>query len=245
MLVLAASLTGCTVVEEEGTAGRAFPGLLSRRDTEAYLQMPTISITEGSRRWLVAPRAILELTDGFLNFEFTEEEGLAGSILSVAQDADRIWIGTTRGVQSLDKELHFIRTYLEDPNLNAMYVTSYAPGWAVAMGSRGAVLIDALGMNVEIHPAPDIDIREVTDAVLYNDELWVSTLRGLHRFSIQWKSWNGTFGGKEIKQSRILRLERVPDLIADTVIGETLYAVTEAGLFIYNPTFDTWERVGL
>lgn len=243
--LLGCVLTGCSIVEETETKESAFPNLLSRRETEAYLKLQRISITDGSRRWLVAPRAILELTDGFLNFEFTEEEGLSGSILSVANDADRIWIGTTRGIQSLDKELHFIRTYVEDQGLNAMYVAPYAPGFAVAMASRGAVLIDALGLGVEIHPAPQIDIREVTDATLLDDDLWVSTFHGVHRFSIQWKSWNDTFGGKEIKQSRILRLERVPDVVADTVIGETLYAVTETGLFIYNPTFDTWERVGL
>jgi hypothetical protein len=212
---------------------------------QPYLSLPTISISEGTTRWIAAPRAILELTQGFLNFEFTEEEGLMGSILSMTQDTDRIWIGTTDAIQSLDKELHFIRTYVEEPGLTARYVMPYANGFAVAFGSRGAIMIDAAGLGVEIIPAPEIDIRETTDVELFGEDLWVSTHRGLHRFSVSWKVWNDTFGGKEIKASTILRLERVPDLLGDSVIGETLYAITETGVFVYQPTFDTWERLGL
>jgi hypothetical protein len=244
-LVGLAGLAGCALVEEPQTAGDAFPSRLSRRDVGPYLELPGIAISEGSRRWLLAPKAILELTDGFLNFEFTEEEGLVGSILTASQDSDRIWIGTTRGIQSLDKELHFIRTYVEEPGLSALFVAPYAPGLAIAFASRGAVFIDALGLGVEIIPAPEIDIREATDVELFGDDLWVSTHRGLHRFSVPWKSWNDTFGGKEIKATSILRLERVADFIGDTLIGETLYAVTDAGVYVYRPTFDTWERLGL
>jgi len=238
-------LLGCTVVQEEVRPVDPFPGYLPRREIEDYIRIREIILDDGGQRWVVTPNAVLEFNDGFLGFEYGADEGLLGSVLSVYQDLKRLWIGTTRGVQSLDKGLHYVRTYVEDPDMQAVFVSRFAVDECVALTSRGVGFINAGLLTTEIYPLEGFQIREVNDVALFEGDLWVATRRGLMRFSLTWKSWNQAFGSKMLKRLGVIRLERVEERIGDRIVAVQLYAITAEDLFIYRPGFDNWERLGL
>ena len=69
-------------------------------------------LDDGVKRWVISPETILEFTNGFLSYEYAADEGIAGTILSVSQDPQMLWIGTTKALQSIDKTRNFVRDYI-------------------------------------------------------------------------------------------------------------------------------------
>jgi len=216
---------------------------LSRRDLEAYWSLASVVFDDGSRRWIVSPRSVLEFQNGFFAFEYAEDEGITGSILSASQDADRIWLGTTNAVLAIDKDLHFVRALFQEENLQARFVAALGRDGGLALTARGVAMIEASALTYVLYPNPGFDIREVVDAEIYDRDLWVGTLGGLWRFSSFWKAWNQSFGQKSLARSPILRLERVART-GEGGTGEDLYALTAGGAYLFRPSFDDWERLG-
>jgi hypothetical protein len=239
------ALSSCAPVPESSRQPEMFPDYLPRRAFDHYGRIRTVVLDDGERRWAVTPNAVLEFSNGFLDFEYGAGEGLDGNILSVDQDESRLWIGTTRALQSLDKDLHLVRTYLEDPALEALFVGARRNDQSIAVTSRGVVLTDALSLSLEIYPLESFDAREVNSVVLFEGNLWAATQHGLRRFSVSFKSWNQNFGPKQLKEENVLRLEVAEDRIGDTVVGHSLYAITGTEVYIYRSGFDSWERLGL
>ncbi len=238
-------LPACAVVPEEAPAPDAVPDYLPRREVENYERMRNIILDDGPQRWIVTPQALLEFTNGFLTFEYGSDEGLLGSILSIMQDSQRLWIGTSRALQTLDKSLHYVRTHLEDPDLQAVSLFLYASDRCVAVTALGIVFVDAGSLTQEVYPLDGFSIREVNDVAFFEGDLWIATSRGLYRFSTTWKSWNQSYGSKMLKRLNVLRLVRTDQQEGRQTGPASLYAVTMRELFIYRPAFDNWERLGL
>jgi ligand-binding sensor domain-containing protein len=236
---------GCALPPQTTTDYGPLPYETSRRVLSRYRELPRVIVDQDGKRWIITPQAVLQVSSGFFEFEFAADEGLEGSILSFDHDPDRIWLGTTDAVQTLEKDTDFIRTYLVETGLEARFVAADHPGRAVALTSRGAVLLDPVGRTTEIYPYDGFDVREVTDVILHEANLWVGTLRGLHRFSLDWKSWDRAFGGKTMRRSAILRLELADEIVNQRVVARTLYAVTSESVYIYRTGFDDFERIGL
>jgi len=235
----------CSIASDEAPPQDPYPSDVPRRSLALYQQMERPVLDDGVKRWVVSPETILEFTNGFLTFEYAAAEGISGTILSVSQDPQLVWIGTSKALQSIDKTRSFVRTYIEESSLQAVYVVATSPERAVALTSRGVVLLDGLGLAHEIYPFDDFEIRQVFDVVLFEGNVWVASRRGLKRFSTVWKSWDNSFGGKELRRTAVIRLELVPDFVGQSQVGESLYAITPQAVYIYRPTFDNWERLGL
>jgi hypothetical protein len=216
---------------------------LSRRDLEAYWSLSTIVLDDGPRRWVVSPRNVLEFNNGFFVFEYAADEGISGNILSAAQDANRVWIGTSSAVVSIDKDLHFVRPLFEEEGLQARFVATLGGNDALALTARGVATFDASALTYVLYPITDFDIREVVDAEIFERDLWVGTLRGLWRFSTFWNAWNQSFGSKSLARSPVIRLERVPRS-GEGPVTEDLYAITANEAFVFRAAFDDWERLG-
>jgi hypothetical protein len=242
--LLAGILSGCTVAPAPADAPPLPPSSdLSRRDLEAYWSLSTIVLDDGSRRWVVSPRNVLEFNNGFFVFEYAADEGIKGNILSAAQDAERVWIGTSTSVVSIDKDLHFVRPLFEEDGLQARFVAALGRDGGLALTARGVATFDAAALTYVLYPTSDFDIREVVDAEIFERDLWVGTLRGLWRFSTFWNAWNQSFGSKSLARSPVVRLERVPRA-GDGAATEDLYAITANEAFVFRPAFDDWERLG-
>jgi len=236
---------GCAVPPETTVDYGPAPYETPRRVLTRYQQLPRVLLDADGARWIITPGAVYQTANGFLEFEFAGDEGLTGSILSFDDDVDRIWLGTTEGIQTLEKRTNFIQTFVDEPHLDAWFVAALRPGWAVALTSRGAVLIEAQTRTTEVHPFDAFDMREVTDVVVHEENLWVGTRRGLHRFNIDWKSWDRSYGGKPLRRSAILRMEVADEIVNQRVVARTLYVVTPESVFTYRSGFDDFERIGL
>lgn len=245
MTAVLAVCGGCAVAPETTVDYGPAPYETPRRVLNRYQQLPSVLLDADGARWIVTPNAIYQTSNGFLEFEFAADEGLTGSILSFDDDVDRIWLGTTEGIQTLEKRTNFIHTHLDEPFLDTWFVAALRPGWAVALTSRGAVLVDATTRAIEIHPTDEFDMREVTDVVVHEDNLWVGTRRGLVRFNLDWKSWDRAYGGKPLRRSAVLRMEVADEVVNQRVVSRTLYVVTPGSVFVYRTGFDDFERIGL
>ena len=245
--LLAFLLAGCAAtIETEPPEPSVVPDYRPTREIRQYRLIDTIILDDAERRWIVSPRKILELSGEFFSVEYAAEEGIAGTITAIDQDATRLWIGTTRALQVLEKDRGFIHTFIEERGLDVRYVASLTEDFGIALMSRGAALIDAPSLSMEIFPLPDVDVRDVTDTIFYGEDLWVGTTRGLRRFSVPFKHWNASYGSKALARAAVVRLEAAQTVNPNTgqVIAVELYAVTAGDVFVYRPSLDTWERVG-
>ncbi len=255
---LALCLTGCTVSPPPADdALSPYPGGMSRRQFGAYAQLDRVILDDGDSRWIVTPRSVLELSAGHLRYEFGPDEGILGSIQSAAQDGARIWVGTERAIQVIDKDLHFVRTVVDEAGLECRFLASLdrvprfdddvriTPGRAVALTAYGAGVLDGATLAYANYPFDGLDLRRVTDVVLFEDAMWVATRQGLLRFSLSFNSWDDSFANKALHRAAVVRLEIVPEVQGNTVVGYSLYALTPRGAFVYESAFDRWNRVGL
>jgi len=245
VVLVALAVPGCSVAPAPDADRPLAVSSIPRRHLDPYRRLDEVVLQDAGTRWLVTPEAILEVADGFLNFEYTTEEGLLGTILSVDQSQNLLWVGTSEAIQTLDKHSHFIRTHLAERRLGCLYVDGYGPDLGVALTSLGVVLLDAPSLASEIYPLDDVDPRMITDVVRFDDYLWVATRAGLFRFSLSFKSWDQTFGSKGLRRAAVLRLELVEEENAPTTGIVTLYALSARGAFVYRPGFDSFDRIGL
>ena len=123
----------CSIAPDQAPPQDPYPSDVPRRSLALYQRMDRPVLDDGVKRWVVSPEMILEFTNGFLTYEYAAAEGISGTILSVSQDPQLLWIGTSKALQTIDKSRSFVRTYIEESSLQAVYVAATC-GLACASG---------------------------------------------------------------------------------------------------------------
>jgi ligand-binding sensor domain-containing protein len=174
-----------------------------------------------------------------VEYRFGEEEGLLGPILSLDYDDQTLWLGTPRGVNQLDTEFLTnvsYETFGDSTDTYARFLAHDDRGDLWVVTRQAVVWLNPLSRASRSFPFRNFTYADLREVLFDGTRVWFATREGLRRFSCEWKAWDPVPGSRELAKRGILHLERDR--------SQQLWAMSESGLYLYEPQFDTWQYVG-